>query len=248
MKQIIKLSFFILFLWSLPIVVSAQNDDDDGLVQIAPKEELPQQTNKKYLEDQFYLGLTYDLMAIAPDDVVQHSLSRGILFGFIKDIPLNKSRTIGVAAGLGYSYDLIYSNIVGIRTPEATQYSIVSSLKEANLSKNYFEYQCIELPIEFRWRTSTKKSHKFWRVYTGMRIGYVVSSENLFKKDDLNISFQNPDLNRKWHFKVFTAFGYNALNFFVQYNFTPLFKGVKTSDNTSLDTNILQMGLMFYIL
>lgn len=248
MKQTVKSVFLMLFLWGFPVWVFSQNDDDDGLVKITPQEEVPQKTNEKYLEDQFYLGLTYDLIAVAPKDVVQHSLSRGLLFGFIKDMPFNKRRTVGMAAGLGYSYDLIYSNIVGVRVTGTNRYSIISSLKEINLSKNYFEYQCIEFPIEFRWRTSTETSHKFWRIYTGMRIGYVLGAKNLFKEGDLNISFQNPDLNKKWHFKVFSAFGYNALNFFVQYNFTPLFKGVKTSDGVPLNSNVLQMGLMFYIL
>ena len=53
---------------------------------------------------------------------------------------------------------------------------------------------------------------------------------------------------RSFQLKPYIAFGYNALNFFVQYNVTPLLKNTYTTDGTNLKSNILQIGLMFYIL
>lgn len=225
----------------------AQHEDDGVFVDNNTKKDTVA-LDEKYFEDQFYLGFTYDLLVSKPENVVQHNFSRGIHLGFLKDIPVNKQRNIGFAIGLGYVYDLFYSNIVAYRANGETTYNIVESLDDEGLSKNYFETQTIEFPVEFRWRTSTAESHKFWRIYTGIRIGYVFHSKNLYEKDELKISFENNDISNKWNFKAYTTFGYNTINFMVQYNFTPLLKDAKTANGTSLKSGVLQMGVMFYIL
>ena len=81
-----------------------------------------------------------------------------------------------------------------------------------------------------------------------MRLAYIFSSKSLYTADDVSTSFANSQLNREFQLKPYIAFGYNALNFFVQYNLTPLLKNAETTDGTSLKSNILQIGLMFYIL
>ncbi|MDO5608064.1 MAG: porin family protein [Capnocytophaga sp.] len=240
--------YFPVFLFSVIGWVAQAQDDDDGFIRQQKDIIVKDTLDTRYFEDQFYLGVTYNLLTPKADNVAQQNLSRGILFGFQKDIPLNERRNVGLGVGIGYSYDLIYSNMVALRINGVTNYSIVESLSDEGLSKNYFETQTLEFPIEFRWRTSTAESHKFWRVYTGVRLGYMFNGKNLFKRDDLKISFKNPDLSRKWQFKIYTAFGYNTWNFFVQYTLTPLLKDAVTTDNISLKSNTLQMGLMFYIL
>ena len=51
----------------------------------------------RYLEDQFYLGVTYNWLVSKPEEIKQHSFSRSIFGGYQRDIPLNKNRNIGLA-------------------------------------------------------------------------------------------------------------------------------------------------------
>ena len=210
----------IILLLILPLFTYAQEDTDDGLI-VSPQSATSTLTtiDNRYLEDQFYVGLTYDYLAGKASSVVQHNLSHGIHLGFIRDLPINQKRNLGFGIGIGYAYDVVY-----------------------------FKTHAIEIPVEFRFRTSNPTSHKFWRVYAGMRFSYLVGGRSLYTANDIDTSFQNPDIAKKFQLKTFAAFGYNALNFFVQYNLSPLLKDVKTTDGTSLSSNVLQIGLIFYIL
>jgi len=227
----------------------AQENSDDGLIGSTQSSTAnPSTVDTHYLEDQFYVGLTYDYLAGKASSVVQHNLSHGIHLGFIRDLPINQKRNLGFGIGLGYAYDVVYNNMVANKTSTGVSYEIVEHFRDLNISKNYFKTHAIEIPLEFRFRTSTPTSHKFWRVYAGMRIAYLLGGRSLYTANDIDTSFQNPDIVRKFQLKTFAAFGYNALNFFVQYNLSPLLKDAKTTDGTSLSSNVLQIGLIFYIL
>lgn len=239
----------ILFFLMVSFSVYSQEDNDDGMFQNeSTKKEESIQYGKKYLEDQIYFGLTYNHLVSKATSVVQHNMSRGIHLGFLRDVPLNERRNMGVAVGLGYAYDLIYSNIIVFRENDQLDYRIVKNFDQMGISKNYFTTHTFELPIEFRWRTSTPDKFKFWRVYAGARLGYTFNATSLFKQNEITLYFDNSNLEKQWQFKVFSVFGYNAINFFIQYNLTPIFKNIEASDKTSLKASVLQMGLMFYIL
>src|SRR5690606_31763069 len=83
-------SFLILLLWGLGSSVWGQEPSIGPVV------------DTKYLEDQFYVGLTYNFLMDMPTDVTQRNLSYGLHGGFIKDIPLNLGRTVGLGIGIGY--------------------------------------------------------------------------------------------------------------------------------------------------
>ena len=65
----------------------------------------------KYLEDQFYVGITYNLILNKPEGVTQSNFSYGLQGGIIKDIPLNIGRNVGIGIGLGEAYKSYYSNL-----------------------------------------------------------------------------------------------------------------------------------------
>ena len=72
-----------------------------------------------YREDQFYLNITYNALQRRPSEIAQNKLSPGFAGGFLRDMPINKSRTVSIAAGLGYSL-AIYSQNLGISTIDGT--------------------------------------------------------------------------------------------------------------------------------
>ena len=47
-----------------------------------------------YREDQFYFGVTYNLLGKMPQEMSQNGFSSGFHLGFIRDMPINKNRNI----------------------------------------------------------------------------------------------------------------------------------------------------------
>lgn len=200
----------------------------------------------KYLEDQFYVGLTYNFLLNKPQDVTQSNLSYGLQGGMIKDIPINKRRNIAFGIGLGYAVNSYYTNLRATETNNGIQYRILE--EGTSFKRNKIETHLIEMPIEFRWRNSTADSYKFWRVYTGVKLGYVVGSRSKFVSNEEKNSFYNTD-TENFQYGFMINFGYNTFNVHAYYALNDFFeKGTLTIDNRNVDFTPLRIGIIFYIL
>lgn len=203
------------------------------------------QFGAKYLEDQFYIGLGFNLLYNKPSDVTQTSLSYNLQTGFIKDIPFNKKRNFGIGIGMGYATNSYYSNIVAIQTNNIITYQI-GGVEGFRRSK--FETHAIELPFELRWRTSNANDYKFWRIYTGARLGYVFSGKSRLVTEDDKTSFTNDNIE-KLQYGLTLSFGYNTWNVHAYYSLNPLLKeGVMVDGGEAIDLGVLRIGVIFYIL
>ena len=200
-----------------------------------------------YKEDQFYAGITYNILGKRPSNLSQSGFSLGFHLGFIKDIPLNTDRNIGIGIGLGYSANSFNQNLQ-ITKDGVGVYNYVLLEDVNTYSKNKFSEHLIELPIEFRWRTSNATKYDFWRVYTGFKLGYVIA--NTSKYIDSAESFKNNGIGSLNEFQYGLTFcaGYNTWNFYVYYALNPIFSNEVTINGQSLDMNAIKIGLMFYIL
>ncbi len=199
--------------------------------------------DNKYLEDQIYLGLTYDVLRNKPTDFNQNGFSGGLTAGFIKDIPLNKERNIAIGIGVGYAYNAFIQNLL-ISDTSPTTYQIVGS---DSYKTNRFLTHSIEVPIEFRWRTSSSKDYKFWRIYGGAKIGYVFDNRSKYSGDLgllKNIGMQD---FQKLQYGLILSTGYNTLNLHVYYGLNSLFNNA-VLDGKKLDLKQLNVGFIFYIL
>lgn len=200
----------------------------------------------QYLEDQFYLGVTYNILLNRPEGVGQRSLSYGVFGGFIKDIPINADRNLGFGIGLGYALNSYYTNLLATKTDSGIEYSLISS--DSTFRRSKIETHALEMPIEFRWRTSNEISHKFWRIYTGIKLSYVFSARSKFVTDITKTAFSNDDI-REFQYGLILSVGYNTFNFHAYYALQELFKdGVTTVDGDQLGFVPLQLGIIFYIL
>lgn len=195
-----------------------------------------------YREDQFYLGITYNLMQEKPQSFAQNGLSSGVNFGFMRDMPINKNRTWAIAAGLGYSYNNLKQNVRIENVNSEYFYSIDNSFNKNNLALHY-----LEVPIEIRWRNSTPESHKFWRVYTGFKINYLFASQSKFISGTENIKIKNNSSLNKFVFGPYMAVGYNSINLFAYYSLAPIAKN-QTINNEDLNLRSFNIGFQFYIL
>lgn len=199
-----------------------------------------------YREDQFYLNITYDALQRRTDGITQNKLSPGLGFGFLRDMPINKKRTVAIAAGLGYSLAIYNQNLGISEVGGVNQYQIFDS--EVSISKNKFSLHFIDLPIEFRWRDSTPESHIFWRVYTGVKLSYLFYDEYKSQTSIGNFKQSNNKDFNQFHYGIYIAAGWNTWNFYAYYGLNPLFKSSAKIDNQPIDMNTTNFGLMFYIL
>ena len=201
--------------------------------------------DEEYLEDQFYLGLGFNFLLNRPENVAQRSLSYSFQLGFIKDIPLNRNRNFGLGLGVGYATNSYYSNVGASEMGNQVVYEILSS---EEFKRTKLETHAVELPIELRWRTSTAETYKFWRIYTGARIGYVFSGRSRLTTDDGSIGFSNADI-QDFQYGLTFSFGYNTWNIHAYYALNPLLNDGTTLDNgETIDFRVLRIGVIFYIL
>lgn len=197
-----------------------------------------------YREDQFYFGLTYNSFTDAPEDFNQTGFSPGLKVGFIRDFPINIQRNIAIGVGLGYAFNTYSGNLkISPTSSEAYVYEIASNTA---FKKNRFSHQSIEIPIEFRWRTSTAESYKFWRVYAGFKASYIFASSYIYQTQELSTRLKNIDLN-DWQFGLTLSLGYNNWNGFLYYGLNPIFDNAKINQN-AFDAKSFKIGLMFYFL
>ena len=224
-------NFFILFLFSL----HAFSQEEPNFSAI----------DSLYREDQFYFGVTYNVLNIKPKEVSQNSFSTGLNLGFLRDFPINKNRTFAIAPGLGFSYNNYKENLVVDNLGGSINYSTIPS--GTNYEKNKLALYFIDMPIEFRWRTSTFESHKFWRVYPGFKLSYLLLSQSRYVDSNQSFSINNnPDIN-KIHYGAYLSVGNNSWNLYAYYGLSNMFKKGNLNGNP-IELRTLNVGLMFYVL
>ncbi|MBW8199560.1 porin family protein [Flagellimonas abyssi] len=203
-----------------------------------------QPVDNSYLEDQFYIGVGYNVLLNSPDALDQRNLSYNLQLGFIKDIPLNRRRNFGFGIGLGYAANSYYSNMGVAEDGGVRTYQIVD---DENFNRSKLETHAIEFPLEVRWRTSTATEYKFWRIYAGAKLGYVFSGRSKLVADEGNVSFSNDDIDTL-QYGLMLNFGYNTWNIHAYYSLNPLLKEGVSIAGESIDLRVLRVGLTFYIL
>lgn len=198
-----------------------------------------------YREDQFYFGFTLNTLQKKPVGLTQDKFSTGFSAGFLRDFPINKKRTIAIAPGLGFSFNNYNQNLKIEESNQINSYSVISPDTSFNI--NRFNQFLVEVPVEFRWRSSTFESHKFWRIYGGFKMSYLLFDKSVYE-DNLGkiVVANNKDFN-KFLYGAYLSAGYNSINVYAYYGLNTFFQSGKTTTE-SIDMNSLNVGIMFYIL
>lgn len=202
----------------------------------------------KYREDQFYLAITYNLLGNKPDNVTQTGFSSGFHLGYIRDLPLNERRNFGIGLGLGFSLNSYNHNIYIYENEDGEIEYINLSDSDINYSKNKFSTYLVEMPLEIRWRTSTVEEYKFWRIYTGFKVGYLVASSTKFKGDEGKIKHSNLKDFNDFQYGLTLSAGYNTWNFHVYYSLNSILSKDAKLGEQAVDMYAIKFGLIFYIL
>jgi hypothetical protein len=198
-----------------------------------------------YLEDQFYFGITYNFVRNRAENFKQRNLSYGLNTGFVRDIPLNQTGTKALGLGAGLAINNYYSNL-GVRE-NGSGLDYVFDTDIAGFRRSKLETHLIEIPLEFRWRTSTATEYKFWRIYTGIKAAYVIGARSKLVTEDFTDGFFNSDI-RRLQYGLTLNVGYNTFNIHVYYSLTDLFEENAVVNGESIGFRPLRIGFVFYIL
>jgi hypothetical protein len=213
--------------------------------QQASNDSIPIDTD--YREDQFYFNLTYNLVSDVPSNVNLRGLSGGVGFGFIRDMPFNKRRNVAIGIGLGLAYNRYGQNLFIGEDPNENSIFRVLDVN-ANVDINRFSVATIEAPIELRWRSSTAEKYKFWRLYTGVRIGYSYYYSSTFTQENNKVIQTDISEFQPLSVTPTLSFGFNKINFFASYTLTPFFKDAQTNLGKEVGFRPIKLGFIFYIL
>lgn len=233
----------LLFFFSVRNVVGQEDGDtiqtqNDSLIIV----------DNKYREDQFYISVTYNILSNSPDGLSQRGFSSGFHLGFIRDLPINERRNMAVGLGIGLSSNSYNQNMLITEAAEGDyNYNIIDS-ETVSFSKNKFSTYLVEIPMEFRWRTSTATEYKFWRIYPGVKFGYVFYNSSKFEGSLGNIINTNIGDINKLQYGLTLSGGYSTWNAHIYYGLNPIFGDSAQIDGQALDMTSIKIGLMFYIL
>ena len=204
------------------------------------------EVDDKYREDQIYFGVFYNSLRNSPTDFNQNKFSSSINLGFIRDIPLNKSRNFGLGLGLGYSNSSFHNNLKFSNSNNQLEAKIISD--QDSFTKNKWVLNELELPFEIRWRTSTPENYKFWRIYFGLKSSYIISSKLKYESPSNKQTIRDLPFN-KFQYGFTLNAGNNTWNLGVYLGLKPLFDEEFSNNHINIK-NIKQfkVGLIFYIL
>jgi len=195
--------------------------------------------DNKYLEDQLYIDLTFIKLINLPDQISQTGFSYGLGFGFIKDLPLNQRRNIGLGFGLGYNFNTYFFNVKeDLVFPEVNTSNVLTS--------NKITVHMIEMPIEFRYRTSTALTYKFWRFYPGFKMAYVFANNSSLKQRE-NFNVKDIIQINEFLYGATLSAGYNKWNLYFYYGLNDLFTNTKRN-SYDININDIRIGIIFFVL
>ena len=204
-----------------------------------------------YREDQFYINISYSMMQNKPAGYTQNGYFSNLAFGFLRDFPLNKRRNFAIAPGFGYTYSHLKSNLLIVPNTLVNDISNNDShfeiLPRNKANTNNMRYHSIDVPFEVRWRTSTPESHKFFRIYAGVKFSYIFADKSVYKDGSTKYKVSKIDDLNRFQTGIYLSAGYNTWNAYAYYGLTPLFKESKTNTEP-VKLNALHLGLIFYIL
>ena len=195
--------------------------------------------DSSYREDQIYASIGYPLLISKPEGLTQNKLSHTFSLGFIRDMPINRTRNLAIGLGLGLNYNVVYTNLQFI---DDMNKSIFVSSDLINLWRSLNA----EIPLELRWRSSTPTNYQFWRIYAGL-----VGHYSLMAKQSTRTAITetiNSLSVQKFRLALRLSIGNNTWNLTYAHPIDSFFDFDKSTQNKSVsELKTAKMGLIFYI-
>ncbi|MGB3591778.1 MAG: porin family protein [Nonlabens sp.] len=208
---------------------------------------IPVVVDSLYREDQFYIGLSFNLINDNGGGFSQNGFSGGLHLGFIRDMPLNKQRNLAIGLGAGLSTNVYNTNLyIGPQMEGITQYQLFNDNLETG--SNRFYTNLVEVPLQLRWRTSTPTRFTFWRVYAGFKFSYLFHFNSSSKVSLGNHSENDPTGLDRLRYAATLSIGNGSFNAFIDYNLNALIDAPLASGIASIELQPIKIGIKFYLL
>lgn len=198
-----------------------------------------------YREDQIYISLYYNSIKNDIDELKENKLSTSLNFGFIRDIPLNKSGKFAIGIGLGFGFNTYNNNLKINYDTDDNSFSGQYLENQSEYELNKFNFNEIQFPIEIRFRNSSIDSYKFWRLYAGIKYSKAIKSKYKFESENSNYTLTNTPINSD-QLGITLNIGFNTWNIGLYKAIRPFFN--HKQKNLSPDLEQFKVGLVFYIL
>ena len=195
--------------------------------------------DSSYREDQIYASIGYPLLINTPEGVTQNKLSHAFSLGFIRDMPINATRNLAFGLGLGIAYNVVYTNLQFTDDMETTAFVSSDVINQWNSVD-------AEIPLEFRWRSSSPTNYQFWRVYAGVVGHYSFSANQLTKTGMIRDKITLP--TQKFRLALRLNVGNNTWNLTYTHPIDSFFDLDKSTHNKSFSQlKTAKLGLIFYV-
>ena len=202
----------------------------------------------KYLEDQFYFGISYVALRNLPEPLTQNGFSNSVKLGYIRDIPFNEQRNIGLGLGLGLAWDNYYQNL-RVSIDEETGAVLFKILTDDDsFRSNSFTLNKLEIPFEIRLRGSTAEKYKFWRLYAGITTAYVYGTSSEYVTKQVDVSYNNIKIINTWQWGISISAGYGTWNFNYYYGLSNIIKNDVKVQNNQFEMKDMRFGIIYYFL
>ena len=196
-----------------------------------------------YREDQIYINFYYNSLKNGIEEFKENKFSSSINFGFIRDIPLNKSGKFALGIGLGLGFNSYNNNLKINQINNNLNSEFLEN--QIEYDKNKFLSSEIQIPLEIRLRNSSINTYKFWRFYAGIKYSRLLSSKYKFDSENFKYHIDDIQLNPD-KLGLTLNIGFNTWNIGLYKAITPFFD--KKNNNLSSDLEEFKVGLIFYIL
>jgi len=194
--------------------------------------------DSSYREDQIYASIGYPLLIDTPEGLTQNKLSHTFSLGFIRDMPINTARNLSFGLGLGLTYNVVYTNLQFSKNMEATTFVSSDVI-------NQWTYIDAEVPLEFRWRSSTPTNYQFWRVYAGV-VGYYTLSAKQRSRTALEESITFLSV-KNFRLALRLNVGNNTWNLTYTHPIDSFFDFGSYSNKSFNQLKTAKLGLVFYV-
>lgn len=242
MKLTLKTALLSVALLTLFVAPAAYAQDNESLVR-----NLVRGKGENYLDDQLYVALSYNVLTSMPSGMKTYSFPNTMSLGYVRDIPLNKRRNIGLGAGVGFSFHSYYTNLS--MTKDAQGVPHIALMESDQYKSNRFSMQTLDIPLQIRFRGSSAEKYRFWRVYAGATASWVIRSYSTLNDGNLKARYYNLPYLNKWLFTANLHVGYGKFTLKADYTINSLFQSSRVGEIAGLDdVRSLNVGLLVYLL
>ena len=210
-----------------------RSQDDEGLA-----------IDEAYLEDQFYIGLSYNFLATDNAIFTQRNFSYNLKLGFIRDMPLNAQRNIALGLGFGYAANSYYTNLLVTETDQGLTYAFPEAI---DFKRGKLETHALEVPFEIRWRNSNPIDYRFWRIYAGAKLSYNFLRRSKYVYENTKNAFTNNTIE-PLNYGLTLNVGYNTFNIHLYYGLNGLLDNGAVLAGDTMALRPFRVGIIFYIL